>query len=99
RFLSLYDCGGLTENFRRNKEKNQPVTKRTIAQTSTSIVFGGTFNVACFQGQSVRAGIARRFIFYVAEGFRKTIHIPELRDKGEFAVLSEEFSRLTGFSS
>jgi Bifunctional DNA primase/polymerase, N-terminal len=99
RFLSLYDCGELTENFRRNKEKNQPVTKRVITQTSTSILFGGTFNVACFQGQSVRAGIARRFIFYAAEGFGRTIRIPELRENGEFAELSEMFSRLNGFSA
>jgi hypothetical protein len=99
RFLSLYDCGALTENFRRNREKNQPVTKRTIPQTSTSIILGGTFNVACFQGQSVRVGIARRFIFYVAEGFGRTIHIPELRDNGEFAAMSEMFSRLNGFSA
>jgi hypothetical protein len=99
RFLSLYDCGALTENFRRNKEKNQPNTKRTIPQTSTSILFGGTFNVACFQGQSVRVGIARRFIFYVAEGFGRTIPIPELREDGDFATISEMFSRLNEFSA
>lgn len=99
RFLALYDCGGLTENFRRNKEKNQPVTRRTIPQTSTSIIFGGTFNVACFQGQAVRAGMARRFIFYVAEGFGRTIQIPEARENSEFAELSEMFSRLNGFST
>jgi hypothetical protein len=99
RFLALYDCGGLTENFRRNKEKNLSVTRRTIPQTSTSIIFGGTFNVACFQGQAVRAGMARRFIFYVAEGFGRTIQIPELRESGEFEGLSEMFSRLNGFSA
>jgi hypothetical protein len=99
RFLSLYDCGALTENFRRNKEKNQPVTKRIIQQTSTSIIFGATFNVACFQGQAVRAGISRRFIFYVAEGFGRTIEIPEARENGEFEELSEMFSRLNAFSA
>lgn len=68
RFLTLYDCGPLSESFRRNKnesEDGQP--RRSIAETSTSIVFGGTFNVACFQGQTVRAGMARRFLYYVAE--------------------------------
>jgi hypothetical protein len=99
RFLSLYDCGALTENFRRNRDKNQPVTKRTIPQTSTSIIFGGTFNVACFQGQAVRAGIARRFIFYVAEGFGRTIQIPQSRDNSEFAELSEKFSRLNDMTA
>jgi hypothetical protein len=99
RFLSLHDCCALTENYRRNKDKNQPQTKRTIDQTSTSIVFGSTFNTACFQGQAVRAGIARRFLFYVAEGLGRTIHIPELRDNAEFENLAEIFSRLNTFST
>lgn len=68
RFLELYDCGHLTESFRRNKKESATGdTKRSITETSTSIVFGATFNVACFQGQTVRAGMARRFLYYVAE--------------------------------
>ena len=68
RFLELYDCGHLTESFRRNKKESATgEARRFIAQTSTSIVFGATFNVACFQGQTVRAGMARRFLYYVAE--------------------------------
>ena len=68
RFLELYDCGLLTESFRRNKKDSPGGTaRRSVAETSTSIVFGGTFNMACFQGQAVRAGMARRFLYYVAE--------------------------------
>jgi hypothetical protein len=96
RFLRLYDCGELTESFRRNKEKDKPLTKRYIRQTSTSIIFGATFNVACFQGQAIRAGLARRFIYYVAEGHGRLIEIPK---DSEITGLAEQFSRLNGFSA
>jgi hypothetical protein len=96
RFLRLYDCGELTENFRRNKEKDKPVTRRIIKQTSTSIIFGATFNVACFQGQAIRAGLARRFLYYVAEGHGRLIEIPKDNEIGD---LAEMFSRLNGLSA
>jgi hypothetical protein len=68
RFLELYDCGCLTESFRRNKkDAGGGKARRLVPETSTSIVFGATFNIACFQGQTVRAGMARRFLYYVAE--------------------------------
>ena len=68
RFLELYDCGHLTESFRRNKKESAAgESRRSVAETSTNILFGATFNVACFQGQTVRAGMARRFLYYVAE--------------------------------
>src|SRR2546430_8822070 len=67
RFLELYDCKHLSESFRRNITKNNPNTRRYIPITSTSLVFGATFNVACFQGQAVREGLARRFTYYVAD--------------------------------
>lgn len=96
RFLSLYDCGELTESFRRNKEKDKPVIKRFIGQTSTSIIFGATPNSACFQGQAIRAGSARRFLYYVAEGHGRLIVIPK---DSETEELVELFSRLNGFSA
>jgi hypothetical protein len=49
RFLELYDCKHLSESFRRNKSKKNPNPRRHIPITSTSIVFGATFNVAAFQ--------------------------------------------------
>jgi hypothetical protein len=68
RFLELYDCAALSETFRRNKgEEEKSTGRRVIPETSTSIIFGATFNVACFQGQTVRAGMARRFLYYAAE--------------------------------
>jgi hypothetical protein len=77
RFLGLYDCGSLTENYRRNKTKQSNVTLRVIPQTSTSILFGATFSSATFQGQAIQAGIARRFIYYVATRHGRTVTRPK----------------------
>jgi hypothetical protein len=79
RFLDLYDCEGISESFRRNKTKNNPNPRRHIPLTSTSLVFGATFNVAAFQGQSVREGLARRFLYYVADGHGRLIVQPKHR--------------------
>ena len=68
RFLELYDCAPLSESFRRNlNEDGGGEARRFVDSTSTSVVFGATFNVACFQGQAVRTGMARRFLYYAAE--------------------------------
>lgn len=71
RFLKLYDCASLSETFRRNKKEAPKgklgVMRRFIRETSTNLIFGATFNIACFQGHTVRAGMARRFLYYVAE--------------------------------
>jgi hypothetical protein len=69
RFLELYDCCKLSESFRRNK-KHGAGPRRLITETSTSLLFGATFNAACFQGQGeqIRKGMSRRFLFYVGDG-------------------------------
>jgi hypothetical protein len=92
RFLSLYDCKSLTESFRRNKKETaDKVARREIPETSTNILFGATFNAACFQGQSQRAGFDRRFLYYVAEGHERLITWPERNDLEPLII---EFSRL-----
>jgi hypothetical protein len=82
RFLELYDCKGLSESFRRNKTKSEPNSKRYIQVTSTSLCFGATFNVACFQGQAIREGLARRFIYYVADQHGRLIVRPKYQQAG-----------------
>ena len=77
RFLSLYDCCPLSESYRRNKKTDDAETRRFIPETSTSIVFGATFNVACFQGHQVRMGISRRFLNYVGDGHGRLIVRPK----------------------
>jgi hypothetical protein len=79
RFLTLYDCCRLTESFRRNKSETTG-SRREVPETSTSILLGATFNVAAFQGQQIRAGIARRFLYYIADQHGRLIVRPEKRD-------------------
>jgi hypothetical protein len=86
RFLELYDCRGLSESFRRNKSKTNPGPRRSIPETSTSIVFGATFNVACFQGQEIQKGISRRFLYYVGDGHGRVIAFPETKNIGDIAI-------------
>lgn len=94
RFLNLYDCQGLTESFRRNKKESPDgAARRVISHTSTSVVFGATFNVACFQGQTVRGGMARRFLYYVAEKRGRTILDAVAFDESALDQLSENFGR------
>ncbi len=97
RFLNLYDCRGLSESFRRNIRKGDEDRgpARTVAETSTSIVFGATFNIARFQGQEVRAGMARRFLYYVSEGMGRIVVRPRSRSDAEMDALLELF-RLLG---
>jgi len=95
RFLELYDCKGLSESFRRNKkERDSDQARRCIDETSTSIVFGATFNIACFQGQEVRAGMARRFNYYVAERHGRLIIRPSIPDTDALEAIAERFRRL-----
>lgn len=68
-YLRLYDCGAMKESFLRNKKGNDGAAeKRLIPETSTSILFGCTFNIARFQQLEDRDGMRRRFLAYVAEG-------------------------------
>ena len=96
RFLELYDCKGLSESFRRNKTKKDPNSRRHIPITSTSLCFGATFNVACFQGQAVREGLARRFLYYVADGHGRLIIQPERQQLENLVPLFEWLSVLVG---
>lgn len=95
RFLELYDCTGLSESFRRNKtETEEGKATREVPETSTSLVFGATFNIACFQGQNVRGGMARRFLFYVAERHGRLIVRPSGVDSSELERLANRLRPL-----
>jgi hypothetical protein len=96
RFLDLYDCPPLTESFRRNRTKDEPYTKRFIPETSTNIVIGATFNSAAFQGQAVRAGLARRFLYFVSEAIGRTIVRPQVNDLGPIVEPFRPLLKYTG---
>lgn len=99
RFLELYDCGPLTESFRRNKKESADgEARRCIPETSTSIIFGATFNVGCFQGQTVRAGMARRFLYYVAERRGRDLFDTPGYDPDVLEFLATDFRRCSEIS-
>jgi hypothetical protein len=94
RFLDLYDCKGFSEAYRRNQQKNQPgSTRRRIPATSTSVVLGSPFSMARFENQAVRAGLQRRFLYYVAEKLGRKIPFPKL-DQSKFGLICDKFSHL-----
>jgi hypothetical protein len=94
RFLELYDCKHLSESYRRNRTgKKIAAQRRYIPFTSTSIVFGATFNICTFRNQTTRAGMQRRFLYYVAEGHGRKIRWPQL-DQKKFDALVADFSLL-----
>jgi DNA polymerase-1 len=64
--LRLYDCQGLSEAFRRNKKKKDGRVKRTVPETSTTLLFGATFVDALFSKQKSQQGLARRFLYYLS---------------------------------
>ena len=99
RFLKLYDCGPLSETFRRNaKESETKQGRREIPATSTSVLFGATFNVAAFQGQAVRAGMARRFCYYVAERRGRDLLEGTRSDLRALEDLADAFNRCSSIA-
>jgi hypothetical protein len=88
RFLELYDCKSISDHFR-----NQG-GEREVLQTSTNIIFGATFNIACFQGQALKAGLARRFLYYIAERHGRIIVRPPRKDYLGLNALAEGFREL-----
>ena len=93
RFLELYDCKGISDHFRRNGDGKEG-RRRSIPETSTSLLFGATFNIACFQGQAIREGLARRFLYYIAENHGRLIVRPRRRDYSELDALAQGFREL-----
>jgi hypothetical protein len=99
RLLSLYDCKPLAENFKRNtrdSEDEQPEGRRVITETSTSILLGATFNVANFSGAEIRAGLQRRFIYYLAEEHGRFLALPPQANTSELLGIA---GRLWGIKS
>jgi hypothetical protein len=96
RFLRLFDCKGMSENYRRNRGKGQSkeTQKRRIPQTSTSVVLGATFLDCMFRNQAVRAGMQRRFLYYVAEKMARVIPLPPDKRK-DVIELAEKFQLLS----
>ena len=76
-FLRFFDCMELAESFVRNRKKDADgKAKRVVEETSTSILFGATFSAAAFAGTQIKAGMARRFLYYAGDGHGRVIVLP-----------------------
>ena len=100
RILDLYDCKPMSDNFRRNKDSKEGGRRREIPLTTTSLLFGATFNIACFQGQSVsvRTGFSRRFLYYVAEKHGRLVVWPAPKNLVSLETLTIGFEPLKEIS-
>jgi hypothetical protein len=100
RMMELCDCRPMSDNFRRNKDSKESGRRREIPLTTMSLLFGATFNIACFQGQSisVRAGLARRFLYYVAERHGRLVVWPAPKNLVSLETLTIGFEPLRGIS-
>lgn len=95
RLLNLYDCKGLGEAFRRNKDTGEGNVRRFISQTSTSMVLGATLNICQFQGHEIRSGLQRRFLYYLAEKHGRFIPIPASVDQMDLGEVCTRLAKLT----
>jgi DNA polymerase I-like protein with 3'-5' exonuclease and polymerase domains len=75
--LSLYDCEGFSEAYRRNKKEAAKTVRRRIQETSTALIFGATFADALFSKQHSQQGLARRFNYYLSCEPERFIEWPE----------------------
>jgi hypothetical protein len=98
--LRLYDCEALSEAFRRNKKnKKERRVKRSIPETSTTLLFGATFADALFPKQKSQQGLARRFLYYLACATERFIPWPKQESFMPVAELFKPLLRFTGVLS
>ena len=94
RILKLYDCAPLSESFKRNQEHGGD-QRRDVDETSTSLLFGCTFQACRFADVATRSGMARRFLYYVADAPGRFISMPSADDDGtRIATLAAQLDRL-----
>jgi hypothetical protein len=94
-FLTLFDDKPLSESFRRNRNRGELESQeRWTEPTSTNIVFGVTFNACEFRGNTLRFGLQRRFLPYVAEDTVRNLPRP-IPDEKTVNGLVKQFSLLT----
>ena len=82
--LRLYDCASLSESFKRNKKETaEKNVRRSIPETSTSLVYGATPFDAVFPRQQHQQGLVRRFLHYVAYSMGRIIHWPDAQQEDQ----------------
>jgi hypothetical protein len=101
RLLTLYDCKGFLEAFRRNNDGagDAKSGRREINSTSTSMILGATYNICQFQGHEIRSGLQRRFLYYVAEKHGRFIPLPPESAHTDFLNLTEKLKNVFSIKS
>lgn len=98
KYLELYDCCELREAFRGNQKEGEGAL-RVIPITSTSVLFGVTFNLCRFNRLETKDGLSRRFLYYVANCMTRELFDPPQRtdaDVTRLALLFEPLRHLKG---
>jgi hypothetical protein len=99
-FLKLYDCKSLFESFQKNKKGgSREGGRRIINETSTSLVFGATPDIARLQCKGISSGLQRRFLFYVAERHGRLITCPPAHDQARFEGVTNMLAKLKSVSA
>ncbi len=98
RFLRLYDCASWSQSYIRQEEEGGKTTER-IAETSTSLLIGTTFNNCRFNGLETSDGMRRRVAYYLSERLARTIYFPPALDGAAFAPVIQAFAPLAGLET
>lgn len=94
RYLSLYDCKAQSQSFRGNRQADNGSVRRTIPETSTSVLIGATHNVCRMQRLEVRDGMWRRFLKYPSERIERSITFSEAISGAKWNDLGMLFEQL-----
>lgn len=96
-FLRLYDCRGMSENYRRNKTEENGSGKRTIPETSLSLIMACTFGALRDNRIQAKDGLRRRFLNYTCSGTDKVIYHPIFPSRDTISHLGKMFSKIKEF--
>jgi hypothetical protein len=96
-FLRLYDCKGLSENYRRNKGDESESGKRTIPGTSLNLILGCTFSALRDHRIQAKDGLRRRFLNYTSTGSDRVIYYPESPNPETWEKLVQLFKQILEF--
>jgi hypothetical protein len=99
RLLTLYDCKGFLEAFRRNNDGEKKTGRREINSTSTSMILGATYNICQFHGHAIRSGLQRRFLYYIAEKHGRFIPLPPESAHMDFLNLIKKLQNILSIKS
>jgi hypothetical protein len=94
RLLSVYDCEGWSETYKRNKSETNGTGRRVIDSTSLTIIFGCVFTAIKEVKIASQDGLKRRFLNYVSDGPARTIPRPKPMKMDVWEYLVSMFKKI-----